>query len=235
MGDKISALPAAADVQTTDIFPKVKAGVTEKATVAQLATALGISGALTDAQLRAATVPVSLSATENHIGTVGSELFEVTAEFTRPNDTTAYATGDVVSTTGPNSILTFTNAARIVGGSGFVTKAKIFTSKTSTAFRLLLFNTALTAIADNSPWTLLYADRASYTCVIPPTGAFGAITEGAGGTGFMLIDTTTAQYVKYPFLCAGGDRNLYGVIVTTGAYTPDAQQTFSVQLSIERN
>ncbi len=200
---------------------------------------------ITDAELRASAFAVQPAAGENRIGIVRPTLVISTAEFTRPNDTTAYAANDVIGSN-PAAVMTFTNCGRVAGGNGVIRKMKLFKSATGGnggagvgAVRLYLFSVAPTAVVDNSPWVLKYAERADYLAQYP-NGTFFAMdllsnsTAGstAGGT-FGL--TAFPFYPNIPFVCAGGDTSLYGVLVLNGSYTPIANETFSIELTLEQN
>src|SRR3972149_6447017 len=82
--------------------------------------------------------------------------------FDRPADTTAYAIADVVSdSTSTPALITFENFQT---GSNFITRAYLITNKSTITprFRLHLFHTQPDPINDNSPFTLLYADKDKY-------------------------------------------------------------------------
>lgn len=146
--------------------------------------------------------------------------------FARPADTTAYAAGDAVGITA-GSVLTFQNATLINSGSGKIKSvlvAKSAASITNASFRLYLYNTAPTAIADNSAWTVLYADREKLIGYVDVTMVGPA--SGAGAVGFANVDI--------PFQAAAGSKAIYGVLVATAAYTPASAETFAVSLTVER-
>lgn len=162
--------------------------------------------------------------------TVG-QIVVVSAAFTRPADTTAYAAQDAVadSTSAP-TVRTFTAAARVNGGSGYIMKARLMTDQsTNTArLRLHLYNAAPTAINDNAPQTLLWANRAARVGVI----TFNALaTEATGSTGAETLDIVD----RLPFVCAGGDSNLYGLLETLDTFTPASGQNFYLELTIDQN
>lgn len=146
---------------------------------------------------------------------VGLSCVEVSATFARPNDSTAYTAKDVVSdSTSTPAVMTFTSIARVVGGSGNITKARLFidsaTAMLGATFRLHLYHTAPTAINDNSPFTLLYANRDKRIGYIdfPAT-----TTEGTGS------DSSSSLWVDVPlpFKCAAASRDLCGNLEITAA------------------
>jgi hypothetical protein len=183
--------------------------------------AVGVTGALAS----------TLAASEAHIGEVGGNTAVVQAEFTRPADTTAYTAKDAVanSTSAP-MVLTFANLARVTGGSGYITKARLMTNQSTNAtrFRLHLYHTAPTAINDNAAWTLLWANRANRVGFID----FDSLqTEGSGSDAANALNST----VRLAFKCAVGSRALYGLLETLGAFTPASGQVFFLELSAENN
>lgn len=176
----------------------------------------------------------AIPAGENHIGSVGVTCVEATATFARPNDSTAYTAKDAVSnSTSAPSVLTFANVARANGGSGSIVKGRLFidsaTAMLGAAFRLHLYHTAPTAINDNSPFTLLYANRDKRVGFIdfPET-----TTEGTGS------DSSASLWVDMPltFTCAAGDNDLYGLLeITTAGAAPTGAHNIWVALTVQQN
>lgn len=162
----------------------------------------------------------------------GGELVTVSAEFTRPGDATQYTALDVVTdAVGSPNYLTFANVTEAFGGSGYLTKALAMTDlKTATArFRLHLFHTPPSAIADNSPYLLLYANRAKRVGYID-LPAFA--TEDSSNS--------TAAYasvldLRLPFVCAAASHDLYGVVESLSTWTPANAQKFYFELTVDRN
>jgi hypothetical protein len=153
----------------------------------------------------------------------------VSASFTRPNDTTAYAASDVVcnSTSAP-AVLTFSGMARSLGGSGRVLTArhvKNSTGTTNASFRLWLYRTAPTAINDNAQWPLLWANRANRL-------GFADFSHTTGGTG---SDSTSSivTFAGIDYICDSAAVDLYGVLIATAAYTPTAQEQHFIELGRE--
>ena len=152
------------------------------------------------------------------------------ASLTRPNNNTPYTAWDVVNDSNSTAqILRFVNAARELGGSGYVTGVKITTDSsnvTNGVFRLLICADSVTGIADNSPWTTLYANRFKVLWSV----TLALETAGSGSTGAMA----TADGIAKPFRCIATSRNLFGVLIAEQAYTPGRLQKFTVTLSIDR-
>jgi hypothetical protein len=151
---------------------------------------------------------------------------------TRPADTTAYASGDLVAnstTAGSVTPFSFTNAVRFPGGSVRVERCRIQKSGTSTtnaAFRVHIYSGTPASIAngDNGAWS---------TSIVGYVGAFDvtldrAFTNGAEGAGLTLTST--------PMTCktVGSAITLYALIEARGAYTPASAETFTILLEAYR-
>lgn len=158
---------------------------------------------------------------------VSGQSSVVAYSFTRPSDTTAYSANDTVSNaTGTATIITFSNVARENGGSGQIVKVRIMTdqSTNTSTYRLHLYHTAPTMISDNSPFTLLWANRTSRIGTID----LGSMrTEGTGSNAAYAQNITDLL----EFVCASGDRNIYGILETLVAFTPASAQNFYIELT----
>lgn len=200
-----------------------------------------VSGPLTDTQLRAADVKVSLdgeavglAAGTNSIGAVASNSVLSSATVTRPSDTTAYAAKDAIGPT-VAAVIEFAGMARANGGTGTIVKARLMTNQsTNTAqFRLHLFHTAPTPIADNSPYTLLAANQANRVGMID----FPACsTEGTGSDAAASMRPSSDGSYPPPNLwykTASADTKLYGILETLTAFTPASAQTVFVELGAD--
>lgn len=153
------------------------------------------------------------------------------ANFSRPANTTAYASGDLVAnstTAGSVTAMSFT-AARISAGGGTILKARLYKTGTSTAsasFRLHLFKATVTAAnGDNGAF--------STSGVADYIGAFDitvsqAFTDGAWGAG------TPVSGSDVSFKLASGT-TIYGLIEARAAYTPTSGETFTATLEIAQD
>lgn len=229
-----------------------------------------VTGPLTDTQLRAADVKVTLDseavvlgagtatigklgansgvdigdvdvtslpalpAGTNSIGAVASNSVLSSATVTRPTNTDAYAAKDVISTA-VGAVIEFTGMARANGGTGTIVKARLMTSQsTNTAqYRLHLFHTQPTAIADNAQYAMLIANQANRVGMIDfPAAA----TEGTGSD--VAATMRPSSDGSYPppnlwYKCAANDTKLYGILETIGAFTPASGQTFFIELGAD--
>jgi hypothetical protein len=175
-----------------------------------------------------------IGAGEAYIGYVSSPLRRVAAaSFTRPADTTAYASGDLVanSTTAASVVaISFTGAARVAAGAGIVVTASIFKSTTTTSnalFRLHLFSADAVASApangDNGAFTPADKDVWLGAIDISVDKAFG---DGAAGRG--MANFGPGVYFK---LASG--TTLYGLLEARAAYAPGDSETFVVAVDIQ--
>ena len=114
------------------------------------------------------------------VGTVATP----SATITRPNDTTTYATGEVMANA-TGAICEITGCARIAGGSGTII-SMIAVSSANQALKaqleLWLFDMSVTQDADNALFTPTDAECLNLVGIIPlNTSYVGDATAGAGG------------------------------------------------------
>ena len=168
---------------------------------------------------------------------VSGTMSVVGVELTRPGtvpspDTTPYAAKDAVSnSTSSPTVLTFASAARVAGGDGYITKVRIMSDNTNVAtssvvFKLHLFHTSPTAINDNAPYTLLYANAANRIGTV----TFPAMsTEGSGSTASNALFTTPIAYKS------GASTSIFGLLETDTAFTPASGQKFYIEITFDNN
>jgi hypothetical protein len=143
---------------------------------------------------------------------------------TRPDNTTAYAAGDVVGTS-PATNIEFENILQTAGEHYYITDAKIEVILSAvpanmSTFTLHLYSSAPTSITDNNAWTLLAADGAKYLGSIVFT-----VPADLGTT---LIRWETNINIKRKL--ASESTSIYGQLVTNGNYTPTSEQIIKLQL-----
>lgn len=173
---------------------------------------------------------LTLGASELHLGMVSGQGDSIHCEFTRPADATPYAAKDVV---GPAvaALLTFSNIARVMGGSFYVVKARLMTNQSTNVagYRLHLYqDTTPAVIADNAQFALLWANRLVRVGFID----FDACaTEGTGSDSAFSLNKDIRLHMK----CAVASRNIYGVLYTTAIFTPASGQQYLIDLSVEQD
>lgn len=148
--------------------------------------------------------------------------FTSQVSITRPNDTTAYAAGDVVGATA--AAITFASIGPAEGHI-VITDADLRIDVSTipsgmTTFRLHLYNaTPTSALADNAAWDLPSTDRAAYLGYID----FDIPTD-VGST--LYTQMSTLKKLKM-----GATSSLFGYLVTTSAFTPSASTVKSLRIN----
>lgn len=151
-----------------------------------------------------------------------TQVFEAIAPtFTRPNDTTAYAAGDLVAnntTAGSVVPLSFTLPSRRAKVYGIkVTKSAA--AVTNAKFLLHLYKTSPTpANGDNGAWSTT------------SSGWIGSMSVDMSVNTFTDTNTSSSTNTTTAPLAFVASGNLFGLLTATAAYTPAAQETFSVSL-----
>ena len=178
---------------------------------------------------------VALATGSSTTNPVSTNSVVSSATITRPADTTAYAAKDVVSTLA-GAVIEFTGMARANAGTGTIVRARLMTSqKTNVAlYRLHLFHTAPTAIADNSPYLLLYANAANRIGSIDfPALSTEDSTNSTAAAGMRPSYDGSYNAPNLWYKCATADTKLYGILETLSAFTPDSAQTFFIELGAD--
>lgn len=153
-----------------------------------------------------------------------------TANFTRPADTTAYASGDTVAnstTAGSVTPLTLT-AARVAAGTFMVHRLKLHksgTSVTNAAFRVHLFKASPTsASGDNAAVSMTgVANYLGYVDVVVDQ----AFTDGAAGFSSLAMSDTIVA------LASG--QSLYALLEARAAYTPISAEVMTLTAEITQD
>lgn len=178
---------------------------------------------------------VGLNAGSNNIGDVDiaslpTRTKVVTTTVTRPNDTTAYAAGDEISssTSAPGDI-TFTSCAIANGGSGIIQAVAVRDSAYSATpadLELWIFDTAPGTDNDNGAFAPTDGQMDTALAVIPlGTGFPGDPTAGTNGNRLYYVGG-----LALPFVCTGSSTSLYARLMTRNAYTPIAVEVWSFRL-----
>ena len=155
--------------------------------------------------------------------------YSASAAKTRPNDTTAYAAGDVVAeSASAGTVWTFASIGPSAGRI-LITAASLRVDVSSVpsgmgAFRLHLYDASPTAINDNAAFDLPSGDRSKYLGFIELS-----TPEDLGAT-LWIEDTTVRKQVKL----AASSTSLFGILETRAAFTPTAQAVKTINLSAIR-
>lgn len=160
----------------------------------------------------------------------------VPANFTRPNDTTPYASGDLVadSTTAGSVTPLSWNVHRSPSGSIRINRVKVKKSGaviTNASFRLHLYASAPTvANGDNGAWSSIEAGYLGFVDVVVDK----AFSDASAGHGTPVYTNVCQIDVKLPGTNdTTTSKKIYGLLEARGAYTPAAQEVFTVSLEIE--
>lgn len=162
---------------------------------------------------------------ESHIGQVGGTISNPSANFTRPNDTTAYASGDLVAnstTAGSVAAMTFA-VARIAAGSVMLRRCRLQksgTSVTNASFRVHLFAAAPGTVTNGDNGAFSVSGAADYL------GAFDVTVDRAFTDGALGFGNPVVGFEMGVKLASG--TTIRGLIEARAAYTPAANEVFTV-------
>jgi hypothetical protein len=147
----------------------------------------------------------SIAAGETHIGSAGGNTITITVTPTL-SSTDAYVANDYIGSS--SDAMTFTNAARVAGGSGVIQSAVMIDYATTDCVgELWMFDAEPTPPANSAAWSISDADSLKCIGVIE----FNRYYDSA------LNSVSNAHNLGIAFTCAGGSRDLYGCFVTRGA------------------
>lgn len=169
----------------------------------------------------------------NPLPVITPEFAEVVsaAAFTRPNDTTAYTTGDLVAnstTAGSVTPVQLLNAVRIAGGVSRIERIRVRKTGTTTAnasFRVHLFSASPTvANGDNAAFSPsdISSWIGSFDVAVDRAGVNGAIGAGVPVTGSSVTATIPAG------------TTLFALLEARAGYVPAAQEQFTVIAELYR-
>lgn len=152
---------------------------------------------------------------------ISYKYFDTSAQFTRQNNTTAYAVGQVVGTTTAGyQTYTVTDSS----GQGFVLNAVMVSSNikqaTTPFFRLWLSDAAFASNGDGTALSISTTEIVGRWLQVP-------INEVVGATATTYAAATGLQHYFRPALT---DNKVYGVLQADNAYTPGASEVFTVHL-----
>ena len=182
---------------------------------------------------------VVLSVGGNYIGSVAGSTSVVADEFSRPADTTAYAAGDAVSATtsdtGTTALRALSNIGRVQGGTGYITKVRLWTDQVACVanIRVHLYNVAAPATAvvgDNVQMTLKYTNFVQRIGMVD-LPALKTSTVATNSTAAEASDTT----IRLAFALNAADRSIYYRLETLSIFTPADSQKFYLEIAAENN
>lgn len=158
------------------------------------------------------------------------QIWNVSASFTRPADTTQYAAGDLIAnsvTAGSVVPMQFAISGNSMPGMTRITRVRFTksgTSATASQFRLHLY-AALPTVAngDNGAWSSTQA--ANYLGSIDGPSTLKAFTDGCSDVG---AATAGSEFLIQ--LPAG--KIIYGLLANISTYTPASAEVFTVALEM---
>jgi hypothetical protein len=155
---------------------------------------------------------------------VKSQAGSSSASITRPDNTTAYAAGDVFGTD-PATNIEFTNILQEAGQHFYIASVKLVYNVNAvpanmSTFTLHLFNAAPTAIADNAAWALLSADSSKYL------GSIEITLPTDEGEVLVTFEDSINKKRKL----ASESTTIYGQLVTDGNFTPTSEAVVTITL-----
>ncbi len=155
------------------------------------------------------------------------QVWNISASFTRPADTNAYTSGDLVAnstTAGLVVPMSFALGNSFAVGQLRLVRARISktnTTPTNANFRLHLYEVSpVAANGDNSAWS---TDSAAHWLGNIDVTSMLAFTDGCAGTG-----SATAGSEMFLRLAAG--KTVFGLLEAKAAYTPGSAEVFTVTL-----
>lgn len=146
-----------------------------------------------------------------------------TSGFTRPADTTAYSAKDVM-TDGVKKAMEFPNFSPVPGAAIHILNAIMISSNPAAspgAFELLLFDSPQDLAADNSAYSPSNSDILELLGVV----CFDSYNVNAISSVYH-----PASFGRLYVRLAPGSTSLYGVLVSTAAYTPISTENFHIKL-----
>lgn len=157
-------------------------------------------------------------------GKTGYTLVKVSANFTRPADTTAYAVGDAVtnSTSAPTAFQLDLGALGAVNGQAIEIRKLVVVSSAKQAtlplFNVFLSDSTFTATNDNAALDIadatMEADGSWFNCDVQNSTASNSRVAYLG--------------CPSPMVLAAADTKLYGTIQAANAYIPVSAEKFTI-------
>lgn len=164
------------------------------------------------------------AATENHIGEIGGNSAVVRATMTRPNDTNTYASGDLVANnTAAGSVVPIVLAvARAADKTVVIPRIRLKKSGTSVVnavFRAHAYKDSPTVSnGDNGAWLTTESNYIGYMDITMDR----VFSDAAKGFG---VPAVGSQWILDP---STGTQNIFILLEARAAYTPAAQEVFTV-------
>lgn len=149
-----------------------------------------------------------------------------------------YGANDVMSeNVSTGTVWNFANVVSHNGGKGRIVKAVALleTTNLTPGLTLFLFHTAPTSVLDDNVanTAVLHADEANFVGRI----TFPAMADlGTGDSEAIVTPSLATGNLPLTFVCASGDRDLYGIVVTRDAVSGEvATDDLIIKLTVEED
>ncbi|WP_315731654.1 MULTISPECIES: hypothetical protein [unclassified Bradyrhizobium] len=156
------------------------------------------------------------------------QITNPSASFTRPNNTTAYASGQLVanSTTAGSVVpMSFVLGNQFPMGNFRLTRARLVksgTTVTNATFRIMLYQAAAPTVTNGDGGAYLSTGAANWLGNIDVTSML-AFSDGAAGTG--SFPAGSEAFIR----CTTGS-TVYALLMAQGAYAPAANEVFTLTI-----
>lgn len=173
----------------------------------------------------------SLSAGEAHIGEVSGSTAVILGNFTRPANTTAYASGQLVanSTTAGSVVPVTLAVSRINDGPFTIPRIRLKKSNnslTNAQFRVHLYrNSPTIANGDGATWSTTESEYLG-SFDVTMDRSFTDLAKGIG------IPNNGSAVIGVP---ASGTVNIFALIEARAAYTPVSGEVFTISAEVLRD
>jgi hypothetical protein len=175
---------------------------------------------------------LALAANESHIGQIGGHIATATATMTRPADTTAYVSGDLIAnSTTAGSVAPLTLAvARAANKSGAIRRLRLKVNDTAwlnASVRVHLYRQSPTvANGDNGAFSSTESNHIGYSDITLDRQFSDPCVKGIG---------IPAIGSEFNFEPDAGTANIYALLECRSAVTPAASKTFTLTLEAYQN
>jgi hypothetical protein len=152
-----------------------------------------------------------------------------TAEIARLANTTAYTTGEVISSVGTNQLLTFKGVGRSPNATGYIRSIRVLTNQAAcvAVLTIWLYSDIPTVQADGATFQNMWAER--NLCLGHYT--LGALAQ-PGNSDYALAES---GLIFLPYFCNANNTNVYAQVVTGTGFTPASGQILRVELGVHQN
>jgi len=174
------------------------------------------------------------------VGIVGSYTTIISANFTRPADTSVYASGDLVanSTTAASVVPMSFTVSRYNDGSGMIRRVilkKSGTTATLASFRLHLYRSDPSTSSgilngDNGVWSTNFSNWLGDVDL-----DMTAATNGRAFRDSDVAENSPGVGSELNFIPSAGTQTIYGLLEARAAYVPASAEVFTVYLEVLQN